>query len=498
MLCGAVVASVVLGGGATAGPDTSFVYQGELREGGGPADGAYQMAYRLWDALAGGVQIGATIDDPAVTVSEGRFTVELDFGAAAFDNAPRWLELEVEGVVLAPRQAVGRSPYAIQTRGIHVDPDLNVGLGTDTPAHLLDLLDDAPTLRLAATDPTPGVSGHLRFRASPGPAIFHPLGSIDFADDVDALRATISATKSGPTAAQLNFSVSPGAVPQLTLTTSTARIRDGLEVRRGTDLELAASIGSDGADSLFQLQGGNVGIGTDAPMYPLHVVTEEDVLGAIVGRHEGPGTFRVGVYGYSSSSSGAGVYGSGGDETVYGVFGESFRDDNGIGVYGWARGFSGVNYGVIGISSSPSGFDFMAWGNGMDYGSNSSIRWKHHIEPIPHPLDMLAALRGVYFEWDEAHGGQRDVGMIAEEVGAVLPQIVAYEANGVDAIAMDYAKLSPLLVEAVNALREEKDAEIEALRTSLEAVRTENAALRERLIKVERLVEAWDSGERGR
>jgi len=49
--------------------------------------------------------------------------------------------------------------------------------------------------------------------------------------------------------------------------------------------------------------------------------------------------------------------------------------------------------------------------------------------------------------------------MIAEEVGKVLPEIVAYEKNGIDADGMDHSKLTPLLVEAVNVLRAEQDAE---------------------------------------
>jgi hypothetical protein len=98
------------------------------------------------------------------------------------------------------------------------------------------------------------------------------------------------------------------------------------------------------------------------------------------------------------------------------------------------------------------------------------------------PLAKLAQLRGVYFDWDEEHGGQHDLGMIAEEVGAVLPEIVNYEENGIDAIGMDYSKMTPLLVEAVNALRVEKNSEIIALRT-------ENESLRDRLASLERIVE---------
>ncbi len=79
----------------------------------------------------------------------------------------------------------------------------------------------------------------------------------------------------------------------------------------------------------------------------------------------------------------------------------------------------------------------------------------------------MAELRGVYFDWDEEHGGQHDVGMIAEEVGKVLPEIVVYEENGIDADGMDYSKLTPLLVEAVKELQnivENQQKEIEALK----------------------------------
>ena len=85
---------------------------------------------------------------------------------------------------------------------------------------------------------------------------------------------------------------------------------------------------------------------------------------------------------------------------------------------------------------------------------------------IPQPLEKIAALRGVFFNWDEAHGGKKDVGMIAEEVGKVLPEIVAYEENGIDAFGMDYSKLTPLLLEAIKA----QQAEIEELKARLEEI----------------------------
>ena len=49
------------------------------------------------------------------------------------------------------------------------------------------------------------------------------------------------------------------------------------------------------------------------------------------------------------------------------------------------------------------------------------------------------------------------MGMIAEEVGRVIPEIVSYEANGKDADSMKYDRLTALLVEAVKELKTEND-----------------------------------------
>jgi hypothetical protein len=56
-------------------------------------------------------------------------------------------------------------------------------------------------------------------------------------------------------------------------------------------------------------------------------------------------------------------------------------------------------------------------------------------------------LRGVSFDW--RNDGKHDIGLIAEEVGQVVPEVVAYEANGQDAKSVDYARLVSVLIEAV-------------------------------------------------
>ncbi|GEM_PF-3445297 len=66
---------------------TAFTYQGKLADSlGQPANGAYTMRFRLWDAPTGGAQVGSAVTKTGVSLSGGLFTVELDFGAAAFNT----------------------------------------------------------------------------------------------------------------------------------------------------------------------------------------------------------------------------------------------------------------------------------------------------------------------------------------------------------------------------------------------------------------------------
>jgi hypothetical protein len=79
------------------------------------------MTFELYDALTAGQQVGVTLNQNNVAVTAGVFDVLLDFGDAPFNNAPRWLEIEVReaGVgnytTLSPRQRVGAAPFAIET-----------------------------------------------------------------------------------------------------------------------------------------------------------------------------------------------------------------------------------------------------------------------------------------------------------------------------------------------------------------------------------------------
>lgn len=76
----------------------------------------------------------------------------------------------------------------------------------------------------------------------------------------------------------------------------------------------------------------------------------------------------------------------------------------------------------------------------------SSRRWKTNIQTLHGALGKVEQLRGV--SYDLKANGKHEVGVIAEEVGAVVPEVVTWEKNGKDAQSVDYGRLTALLIEA--------------------------------------------------
>jgi hypothetical protein len=74
---------------------TAFTYQGQLKNAGGPVNDTCNFQFSLWGDVSGGTQIGTTQTKSGVAVADGLFTVQLDFGAAAFQGDARWLAIAV-------------------------------------------------------------------------------------------------------------------------------------------------------------------------------------------------------------------------------------------------------------------------------------------------------------------------------------------------------------------------------------------------------------------
>ncbi len=81
----------------------------------------------------------------------------------------------------------------------------------------------------------------------------------------------------------------------------------------------------------------------------------------------------------------------------------------------------------------------------------SDERLKDNITPIDDPLAKVLSISGNTFDWNEkSNKSGHDVGVIAQEIQAVLPEAVVTRDNGY--LAVDYHKVVPLLIEAVKEL----------------------------------------------
>lgn len=103
------------------------------------------------------------------------------------------------------------------------------------------------------------------------------------------------------------------------------------------------------------------------------------------------------------------------------------------------------------------------------YGQPSDIRLKNNITNLDNALDKVSKLNGVRFDWNDSYIEQiqkesdfvvqkHDVGVIAQEVEAVLPEVVIERDDGTKTVK--YEKIIPLLIEAIKDLK----AEVESLK----------------------------------
>jgi len=143
-------------GEAPADPDapgaalgTTITYQGRLSDGGAPADTAYDFRFTLYNAEVGGAQVGSLVPKEDAIVSDGYFTVQLDFGAGVFVNEARWLEVAVRPgsstgayTVLSPRQALTPAPTALYAASAGSTPWSGL---TAIPAGFVDGVDNDTT-----------------------------------------------------------------------------------------------------------------------------------------------------------------------------------------------------------------------------------------------------------------------------------------------------------------------------------------------------------------
>ena len=92
----------------------------------------------------------------------------------------------------------------------------------------------------------------------------------------------------------------------------------------------------------------------------------------------------------------------------------------------------------------------------------SDRRAKENIVTVDNALDKVSELRGVYYNKKDSDDDKRQVGVIAQEVKEVLPEVVTYDKEN-DKYGVDYGKINGLLIEALKDLK----AEVEELKAEV-------------------------------
>ena len=180
---GALAASLVAAAafrGAGQPLDSTFTYQGQLRNAGQLVNGNVDVRFTLWDSDVGGTQVGNTNDFTNYPLTDGRFALGLNFGSGAFNGDQRWVQIEFRSpagagqyLTLAPRDKILATPYALyalnstasqwdynpKTQALTSAQNVaKVGIGTNAPTAALEVVaeggDDAVKLPAGSIGPT--------------------------------------------------------------------------------------------------------------------------------------------------------------------------------------------------------------------------------------------------------------------------------------------------------------------------------------------------------
>ncbi|MBN1213746.1 MAG: tail fiber domain-containing protein [candidate division Zixibacteria bacterium] len=387
-------------------------YQGRLTDpSGNPVpDGNYNVVFTIYDLPTGGTELWTSGTLP-VSVKDGLFNVVLgEIGSSVFDPAgERFLGIKVgSDPEITPRTYLTTVPYtyyAGKSGTVELCPvwdvsgdnairtEGNVGIGTTNPQ-----------ARLVVGDNIKSYSGAC---VTVGDTSVSGISRVVLGEDA------------------YNYC---GMV--------WSNLSDGFSV--------ITSVGGDTKIGI-QVNDGKVGIGTSYPDFKLHVKSEGEGDGMRVDNGAGTPLFRVREN--SDASCEIQIY------------------DNASTVKAMIRGNadSYFNGGDVGIGTTSPNYTLDVRGT---IGNNTTLyhsdqRWKKNIAPLDNALGSVRQLRGVSYEWrqdefsDMNFPGGRQLGFIAQEVEAVVPEVVHTAEDGYKSI--DYAKLIALLTEAVKTQQAQID-----------------------------------------
>ncbi|MEW6367466.1 MAG: tail fiber domain-containing protein [Acidobacteriota bacterium] len=147
--------------------------------------------------------------------------------------------------------------------------------------------------------------------------------------------------------------------------------------------------------------------------------------------------------------------------------------------------------GQVGVGTNNPAFvlDVAGAAHASSFVTSSDARLKDNVIRLDQVLDKLEGVRGVSFDWNERYEslgrstGHREIGVIAQELEIAFPELVSQWSDQ-DYLAVDYGRLTAVLIEAVKELRAEKNAQIKQLKDLVTLQQQQIAALEEQSISL--------------
>ncbi len=493
---------------------SQFSYQGSMNSSGSPANGNYDFEFKLYDAASGGTQIGTTITKTFVAVSNGTFSVTLDFQNAGFPGADRFLEIAVTPngggsfTTLSPRSQILATPYSITSSSAATATNaLNLG-GLAAGIYV-----QTGDLRLSdSRNPLPGNANYIQNNSG------SPQASANLSIDGTATATNIKASQYYQLGSQrIMFTTGTPTPDSLFVGPNIALNSTGINnsffgVGAGTQNTTGAgnSFFGSGAGTQNTSGAGNAFFGRAAGTN-----TTTGQANAFVGNGAGggnqAGSFNVYV------GQGAGNNAAAGQSNTYigttaGASIASGANTNNVAIGADAGNVAslGSNNTFIGkgaISNQPNLSFATAIGSGVTVSTSNTIvigrssettiipgplkvaggavasiqvcatpdgflgtcssskRYKSDISPYLGGLNVVNRLRPVSFTW--TRDKIKDIGFVAEEVNSVESRLSVLNKDGV----VEGIKFNQLTAVLVNAVKEQQQ-QIEKLQADIKTLRS--------------------------